>query len=192
MRSMIKLMFATAVVAASGAAQAQTYDVNIDLGITKTDSFDFSGSLLVNKNGSLSNVNVQDPFDNGAFTAASLRQLGGGREAVTLYDYEGRFGSSLPAFSLTFDVNAPLGGSTKTLGVSDVVFNIDNFVYQCGQGGPGFSVNCKGNVTPVSVQAAPEIDVRFAGEGALLLAGGLLVLRGRRVPKAADQLGAVG
>jgi hypothetical protein len=186
MRSMLKLMFATAVVAASAAAHAQTYDVNIDLGITKTDPFDFSGSLLVNKNGSLSNVDVRDPFDNGAFTAASVTQLGGGREAVTLYDYEGRFGPSSQMFSLSFDVNAPLGGSTKTLGVSDVLFNIeDNFVYQCGQGRPGFTVTCTGNVTPESVHAAPEIDFRFAAEGALLLAGGLLVLRGRRVRKAA-------
>jgi hypothetical protein len=186
MRSMIKLMCATAVVAASAAAQAQTYDVNIDLGITKTDPYDFSGSLLVNKNGSLGNVDVQDPFDKGAFTAASLTQLGGGREAVTLYDYEGRSGPSSQTFSVTFDVNAPLGGSTKTLDVSDVLFNIDdNFVYQCGQGRPGFSVTCTGNLTPAGVHAAPEIDLRFAGEAALLLAGGVLVLRGRRMPKAA-------
>jgi len=95
-------------------ALAQTYDVNIDLGITKTDPFDFSGSLLVNKNGTLGNVDVHDPFDNGAFTAASLTQLGGGREAVTLYDYEGRSGPWSQTFSLTFDVNAPLGSSTKT------------------------------------------------------------------------------
>jgi hypothetical protein len=192
MRSMIKLMFATAVVAASAAAHAQTYDVNIDLGIAKTDPFDFSGSLLVNKNGTLGNVDVHDPFDNGAFTAASLTQLGGGREAVTLYDYQGRSGPSLQTFSLTFDVNAPLGGSTKTLGVSDVLFNIDSFVYQCGQGRLGFSVTCTGNLTPADVHAAPEIDLRFATEAALLLAGGLLVLRGRRMPKAAGRLDAVG
>jgi hypothetical protein len=172
-------------VSASAAAHAQTYDVNIDLGITKTDPFDFSGTLLVNQSGGLSDVDVHDPFDNGAFTAASLTQLGGGMEAVTLYDYEGHSGPSSQSFALTFDVNAPLGGSTKTLSVSDVLFNIDdNFAYQCGQGRPGFSVTCSGSVTPASVHAMPEMDLRFATEGLLLLAGGLLVMCGRRMPRA--------
>lgn len=184
MRSMAKLVFGAVIVAASAAAHAETYDVNIDLGITKTDPFDFTGSLLVNQNGSLSNVDIRDPFDKGAFTAASVTQLGGGKEAVTLYDYEGHSGPSSQRFSLTFDVNAPLGGSTKTLSVSDVLFNIDdNFAYQCGQGRPGFPVSCTGSVTPTGVHAMPEIDLRFASEGVLLLVGGLLVLRSGRVPK---------
>jgi hypothetical protein len=187
MRSMVKLMFATLVVAASAAAHAQTYDVNIDLGIAKTAPFDFSGTLSVNQNGSLSNVDVHDPFDLGAFTAGSVSQLGGGKEAVTLYDYEGLSHPSPFTLSLTFDVNAPLGGSTKTLGVSDVLFNIDGNVsgmYQCGSASPGLSITCSGAITPVIAHAMPEIDARFATEGVLLLAGGLLVLRGRRVPRA--------
>jgi hypothetical protein len=184
MRSMMKLVFATSLVAGSAAVYAQTYDVNVDLGITRTDPFAFAGSLALNQNGTLGNVDVRDPFDNGAFTAGTITQLGGGREALTLYDYEGKSVPSSMSFSLTFDVNAPLGGSTKTLGVSDVLFNIDNnFVYQCGQGRPGFTVTCTGNVTRTDVHAAPEIDFRFAAEGMLLLAGGLLVLRGRGTPK---------
>ena len=184
MRSMLRFMFAGSLLAGSAAAYAQTYDLNVALGITQTDPFSFAGSLVLNQNGTLGNVDVHDPFDNGAFTAGTIAQLGGGLEAVTLYDYEGKLVPSSFNFSLTFDINAPLGGSTKTLGVSDVLFNIDNnFVYQCGQGRPGFTVTCTGNLTRSDVHAAPEIDFRFAAEGMLLLAGGLLVLRGRGTPK---------
>jgi len=188
MRRMVKLMFVAAI-ALSSAAQAQTYDVNVDVGITKTDPFAFTGSFAFNQNGTLGDVDVNDPFDHGAFTGATLTELGGGKEAVTLYDYEDHTTPSSMNFALSFDVNAPLGGPAKILDVSDVLFNIDdNFIYQCGAGRPGFTVTCMGSLSedPVSVAKAPEIDARFAGEGLLLLAGGLLVLRGRR-PQPADR-----
>jgi len=186
MRSMVKLIFAMAVLGTSVAANAQTYDVNIDLGVGKNDPIDFSGTLFLDQNGSLSNVDVRAPFDLGVFTAASVRDLGKGREAVTLYDFEGHSGTSLPRISLTFDVGKPLG-SSRDIGVGDVLIGIDgNFSepYRCGREHSQFAITCSGSVTYAggAPAAAPEIDSRFATEGMLLLAGGLMVLRARRIP----------
>jgi len=167
MRSMVKLMFAMAAIGSSAAANAQTYDVNIDLGFGNNNPVDFSGTVSLNQNGGLGNVDVRAPYDLGAFTAASVSDLGNGLEAVTLYHFEGPSGNSVPGVSLSFDVSTVGAG----VGISNALVGVDG----------NFFKPSSANITYAAVPAAaPEIDARFGTEGMLLLVGGLIVLRSRR------------
>jgi hypothetical protein len=165
---MVKLMFAMAAIGSSAAANAQTYDVNIDLVFANNDPVDFAGTVSLNQDGSWGNVNVRAPSDAGAFTAASVSALSNSLEAVNLYNFEGPSGNLLP-ISLSYDVGQSVGGTG--LSVSNVLV---------GVGGNYFAPSSASVTYAVVPTAAPEIDARFGTEGMLLLLGGLIVLRSRR------------
>jgi hypothetical protein len=168
MRSMVKLMFAMAAVGCSAAANAQTYDVNIDLGFGNSAQVDFSGTVSLNQDGSWGNVDVRAPSGAGAFTAASVSTLSNSLEAVNLYNFEGPSGNLLP-ISLSFDAGLPVGATS--LSVSNVLV---------GVAGNYFAPSSASVTYAVVPAAAPEIDGRVGIEGMLLLVGGLIVLRSRR------------
>jgi hypothetical protein len=178
MRSMVKLMLAMALVATSAAANAQIQDVNNDLGIVKHEPFDFSSDL-----------DRLAPMDLEASTPGWAARLGRGTEAITFYGYEGYSGVKSPQIPLAFDVG-PLGGA-RDLGARYEVIGIDGSFRpknRCGQDLSRNSITCSSSVQPAGVPAAaPEVDSHFAVEGLLLLAGGLIVLRARRTPKAPTQ-----
>jgi hypothetical protein len=75
-------------------------------------------------------------------------------------------------------------GAADNLGWRHLVFWIDPPAYRCGRERVRNSVTCPGVGRGVVPSVAPEIDSRFTAEGVLLLAGGLIVLRARRTPKA--------
>jgi hypothetical protein len=159
MRAMIKLMFAMALAVTSAAGYAQTRDVDLRASV-----------------------------DSGTFAAEG----------------DAAAGPKSPHVSLTFDVGRPLGGS-RDLGTRDVLFGIDGNFSRFSEKTPPAQGSPE-RVPPaylppapvppapvpptgaphagVPTTAAPEIDSRFATEGMLLLAGGLVVLRARRSAKA--------
>ena len=76
-------------------------------------------------------------------------------------------------------------GAAGNLGLRNLLFGNDPPVYQCGRERVRNSDTCPGQVgRGIVPSVAPEIDSRFTGEGLLLLAGGLIVLRARRTAKA--------
>jgi hypothetical protein len=155
MRSMVKLMLGVAVAVASATAQAR--DVRAELETGNHDAFD-----------------AAPPASEGV------------RDSLTVYDYAGR--SQSPSYS--FGIGRPLGSERSRL--SDVIdSNYRDFdrevtpTYRCGPERSRGFMTCGDGVSHAGAPAAaPEIDARFATEGALLLMGSLLVLRGRRTSKA--------
>jgi hypothetical protein len=101
---------------------------------------------------------------------------------VDLVNFEGLPPSadSSEVFQLSFNIAPPLGGAAKSIGLSNVVFTIDENstgIYSCsttpGQIG---GVGCP----TTTLTKAPEIDPASAAGGITLLLGGLSVMRGRR------------
>ena len=165
-------------------AQATTYGLDLTINSMNFDgTFDFTksgtctASSLLCSSGTpdFSKVNVSDGFNNNAFTQASLSQNGPG-EHVTLYDLNGLPGLSSQVITLSFDINAPLGGPTTHFSLSDIVLNVNNNgngIFRCGGSTP-----CTSSLKAV---AAPEMDVVSTGGAVALLFASLAVLGGRRL-----------
>jgi hypothetical protein len=179
---MTRLIFAFAVIAAS-AANANTDDV--DLGIARNKPIGFSGTPFPDRNRIASNVGVRAPVELEAFTAASMRELGKGREAVTLFDYGGHPGASSPGVSLSFEGPKQPDREPNGRGVSSGTDGDSSQPFGCARDRSKLDTQCSVAGTYSGVPAAaPEIDTSFAAEGMLLLAGGLIVLRARRTSNA--------
>lgn len=128
---------------------------------------------------SVAHAESHDVQASAGFTSST--QLGGGGEEVTpLDDYFWMPGMN----GASFDGTAFSKGTDQTLGERDAPFNFDHtLVYECGQRRAGITTKCGAGTQP-STHPAPEMDVRFATQGVMLLVGGLLILRGRIGPKA--------
>ncbi len=165
------------------AANAQTYDVNVQegvdtLGVITPNVNDLTGTFTYNA-GVFSNINI---LINGQGATAPAQTITGGTTSL-LFSY-----TDAPSDTTfySFDINHPLGGSATSIGISDVVFSpFDSLQFGndvCGstvygQSGPNASTyTCSGSLTK-----APEIDPAFAAGGLALLLGGAAVLRARRI-----------
>jgi hypothetical protein len=165
----------------SVAANAQTYDVNVQEGIDMggvitpnvndlTGSFTYSG-------GAFSNIDV---LINGVGATAPVQTITGGSTSL-LFSY-----TFMPSDTTyySFTINHPLGGSATTITASDVVFSpFDSAQFGnavCGspvygQSGPNAATyTCSGGLT-----RAPELDAGATAAGLALLIGSVAVLRGR-------------
>jgi hypothetical protein len=179
------------------AVQAQTYDLDITMtapagylsgfgvqgsSVTFMGSFVFNGSgtcfgsassCAVGTTPDFTHVNISDPLGGGMFTLAS-----GSSGELDLVDQSP---SSLPIgngpTSLSFDLNAPLGGSKPTIGISNETYVL--FPNSTGIFGCGFVFTPEVTCSKAALTTAPEIDPASAGAALTLLLGGLLVLRGR-------------
>jgi hypothetical protein len=138
----------------ASSAAANAQTHDANIDLGKSDKIDFSESLFLD-NGFLSDVDQRSPFDLLVFTGP-----------------------------LELGRDKPLEGASN-FGMRNVYFGFDGNTPICGQGQSANSPKCSGGGSPGGVNTAvPEIDSRFATEGMLLLAGGLIVLRGRRTLKA--------
>jgi hypothetical protein len=172
---------------AAGAAHAQTYDLDISISDIATP---FTGSFNYNSSGTgycstpfcgsgitpdFTNINISGP--NGAmFTGVNKTSSGG----LDFYAASGPLGLlSSEVFQLSFNTNSPLGGSASSIGVSNIVYNVDSNVtglYQCGQDG----ISCTASLSRAPAAAVPEIDASTAVTALSLLAGALAVCTARR------------
>ena len=198
-------MAALALAAAPLIAQAQTYDLDIAMtsangfvGFPTTTTANFVGSFTFNAGGTcfgsaafcpagatpdLTNVNIHDPLSidppGGAF---AFTDAVGGVAGLNLIDtYRGTAPYSSFVYTLHFDINAPLGGTAKSIGLNDIYFSTDGNVtgtYSCG--GPNYLQTPGVTCPTATLTKAPEIDPASAASGLTLLLGGLTVLRGRR------------
>ena len=180
-----KWMITLALAAAPLAALAQTYDIDITMTGFEGNAapVSFMGSFTYNAHGTcdgttffcspgtadFSNVNISDP----SFINVPLTTMTGAGGELIFYGSNG--GASGP--ELIVGINAPLGGSTTNIGVSDATFAIfGQDTQSCGQLDPqGTVVAC----STVTLTQAPEMDLAPAAGSLTLLLGSLLVLRGR-------------
>jgi hypothetical protein len=161
-------------------AQAQTYDLSITMsGVYDTPSplATFAGSFTY-RNGLLSNISVNDPtYYGGTFTAGTVSSTG-----IQLVDtYDGVPGQSSDVVFLNFGISAPLGSGPVSIMPNSVYFeSYGDYPNQCG-GTPGLinpnPTECIS--TSIKAEAAPEIGLEVSA--LTLLAGALLVMRGRTI-----------
>jgi hypothetical protein len=148
-------LIGAALTAASVAANAQTYDLDITMtGIAPTP-VTFSGSFSFNANGTgfcsaafcgpgitpdFADVLVKDPLsiDPAGGSFAFTNTSGGSNTLVFVDTYGGSPGQSSLVYQLAFNVDGPLGGPATSIGLSNVYFTTDGNLsgtYSCG--GPG-------------------------------------------------------
>jgi hypothetical protein len=184
-----KWTIALAFIVGPVAAQSQTYDLDITMAGVST----FDGSFTFNDAGTcfgsapycaggttpdFTNIRVSNTFDGGVFTGVQ-KGTGG---ALDLVDFEGLPPSTTSSeiFQLSFSYAPALGSAATNLGLSNVVFNVDNNVtglFYCGTSPTGSgSESCPTE----KLTKTPEIDPAPAVSSLVLLLGGLAILRRRR------------
>ena len=147
-----KWLIGAALTAASVAGNAQTYDVDITMTGIAATPVTFSGSFSFNPSGTgfcsvafcgpgitpdLADVLIRDPLGidptagSSAFTGAS-----GGSNTLVFFDtYGGAPGQSSLVYQLAFNIDGSLGGTSTSIGLSNIYFTTDANVsgtYFCG------------------------------------------------------------
>jgi hypothetical protein len=190
-------MMALSLAAGPMAAQAQTYDLDIlmvspsgyilgtpgPLSITGSFTFNSHGTCMGSSTScaagttpDFTNVRLSDPVGGGMFTVAANTGVAGELEFLDNSPPLNPPGQG-PDY-LLFNLNALLGGSQKTIGLSDVTYiNAPN---SSGIAGCGFVFTPNVTCPTAALTEAPEIDPASTGSGLALLLGTLIVLRGRR------------
>lgn len=175
MRTFFQLITCVALAGMPAAANAQTYNLDIDMVNTlNSTSWVFAGSFTFNNpHGNFKNVFVSDPAGV-AFGAGTegFRSMGESGNTLTFIDsYGASYGCGSCIFELVFNLDTPLGGSNKNIGISDVTFyqsaNVTG-IYSCGPNAPlpGLLICPVASLTkghpdqpgahPVSQASAPE------------------------------------
>jgi hypothetical protein len=195
-----KLLFLLAfgLTAASAAAQAQTYDLDITMTGVQAAPITFVGSFAFNANGNgfcsapfcatgvtpdFSSIHVSDPALGGnAFTAVSGESQSSHGGTLSLVDFLGGSASadSSEVYMLNFNFGSPLGGKTTSIALSDITLETSPNITGIFECGTTAKVNCTTATLKVAHATAPEIDPASAGAGLTLLVAGLAVMRGRR------------
>jgi hypothetical protein len=145
-------LIAAALMVASVAVDAQTYDLDITMTGIAATPVTFSGSFSFNANGTgfcsvalcgpgitpdFADVLIKDPLSidppGGSF--AFTNTSGSSNTLVFVDTYGGAPGQSSFAYQLAFNIDGLLGGNSASIGLSDIYFTTDgnaSGTYSCG------------------------------------------------------------
>jgi PEP-CTERM motif len=145
-------LIGAALMVASVAVDAQTYDLDITMTGIAATPVTFSGSFSFNANGTgfcsaafcgpgitpdFADVLIKDPLsiDPPGGSLAFTNTSGSSNTLVFLDTYGGAPGQSSFVYQLAFNIDGPLGGTYASIGLSDIYFTMNgnaSGTYSCG------------------------------------------------------------